>query len=162
MPRDKKEHLLEVLKDFDIALLSTRTDAGHLRGRPMALAAIQDDGIVYFCANVMSDVVKQLEVDPHVGVTVQSKSKYASLCGQAKVNHDRELVGRFWKEGWKLWFPKGKDDPDLCLIEFDAAEGEYWDTSGISGMKFVIQATKAYLSGEKPDNNPDQHAKVVL
>lgn len=162
MPLDKRQHLLEVLKDFDTAILSTRTDVGHLRGRPMTMAAIENDGIVYFCASAMSDCVKELEVDPHAGISVQSKTKFASLSGRARVNRDRALVDRLWKDTWKVWFPAGKDDADLCLIEFDAAEGEYWDSSGTRGVKFIIQATKAYFSGEVPEGDAEQHAKVAL
>ncbi|MBA3480646.1 MAG: hypothetical protein H0T51_02420 [Pirellulales bacterium] len=42
--------------------------------------------------------------------------------------------------------------------------GEYWDNSGLSGVKYFIEAGKAYLSGTKPDvaGDPRIHGKVNL
>jgi hypothetical protein len=48
--------------------------------------------------------------------------------------------------------------------ESDPDAGEYWDNSGTSGVKYLIEAGKAYLSGEKPDVATDSkiHGKVKL
>lgn len=160
---DKREHLVSVLKDFSTAMLITRTAEGNLRSRPMALAEVQQDGGVYLCTSLGSAKQKELESDQHAALSVQGKTKFASISGRAKINRDRPLIHRLWKEDWKVWFPEGKDDPSLCLIEFDAVEGEYWDNSGARGVQFVIKAAKAYLSGERYDSHdPEQNAKVTL
>jgi general stress protein 26 len=103
-----------------------------------------------------------VEGDPNVALSVQGKAKFASVSGRARINRDRQLIDRLWKESWKVWFPKGKNDPELCIIEFDAVEGEYWDNSGLTGIKFVVKAAQAYLSGEEFRSNGDENAKVTL
>lgn len=160
---DKREHLIAVLKDFHTAMLFTRTAQGNLRGRPMALAEVQDDGGVYLCTSLGSEKQKELEADPHVALSVQGKTKFASISGRATISRDRALIHKLWQESWKVWFPEGKDDPSLCLIAFDASEGEYWDSSGVRGVQFVIKAAKAYLGGESYEGkDPDQNARVKL
>ena len=52
--------------------------------------------------------------------------------------------------------------PLLCLIRVDPTVGEYWDNSGSRGVKFVIDAAKAYLSGEAVVHREDENAKVKL
>lgn len=159
--KDKKGHLVEVLQGFDVAMLHTKTISGALHGRPMALADVQADGVIYFCATLGSDKVLDIDRDPHVEVSVQGKTKFATLSGTARVTHDRELIHRLWKESWKLWFPNGKDSPEICLIEFDATEGEYWDDGGTRGIKFALQAARAFVKGQRlKEGSADEHAKI--
>jgi general stress protein 26 len=164
MNPSKREHLVNILKDFDTAMLLTRTGGGQLRARPMALAEVQDDGTVYLAAQINSEKVHELVADPSVGLALQGKMKFASVSGRATVNRDRSLIERLWKDSWKVWFPNGKSDPDICIIAFDAMEGEYWDNSGLSGVKFVIKAAKALLTGDqmRGSGDPDANAKVAL
>jgi general stress protein 26 len=160
---DQPEHLVQVLKDFDSAILITRTEDGALRGRPMALAEVEAGGDVFFASSLNNETVREIEGDPRVAVTVQGKLKFASVSGRAHVMRDRALIKKLWREGWKLWFPDGPDDPNLCLIKFDADEGEYWDTSGTRGIKFALRAAGAYARGERPDaREGSENAKVKL
>jgi general stress protein 26 len=164
MPRtDQPQHLVEVLRDFDSAILITRTERGDLRGRPMALAQVEPGADIYFATSLTTETAREIEADPRVAVTVQGKLKFASVSGKAHLMRDRALIDKLWREGWKLWFPEGKDDPNLCLIRFDADEGEYWDTSGTRGIKFALRAAGAYVRGERLDEQaPSDNAKVKL
>lgn len=160
---DTKDHLVAVLKDFDTAMLLTRTETGQLRGRPMTLAEVRQDGTIYLVTSLGSGKVDEFEQDSHVALTVQGKTKWASISGNASINRDRALIAKLWREPWKVWFPNGKDDPQLCLIEFRANDGEYWDNSGARGVQFAVKAAKAYLSGERYDKaDAEQNAKVHL
>ena len=152
-----------MLKDFDTAMLVTRSEAGGIRARPMHLVQVQDDGNVLFVTSRESGVVTEVGRSADVAVTVQGKTKFASLSGRAKLDGNRARIAELWREPWKVWFPRGKDDPDILLLEFDASDGEYWDSAGVKGVEFVIRAAKAYLGGEKMDYGSEaQHAKVPL
>lgn len=159
---DKRDHLIGMLQDFETAMLFTRSAKGMLCGRPMALAEVQDDGTLYFCTDLDAAKVRELTADPHAAVAVQEKNRFASLSGFARIDTDRERIDRLWKDSWKLWFPRGKDDPDLCLIQFDPTEGEYWDSSGSRGLRFVVRAAKAYLEGARVEHDEEQNAQVKL
>ena len=160
---DGPTHLVEVLKDFDSAFLITRTSSGELRGRPMTLAELKPDGDIYFATSLSTETAREIEADPRVAVTVQGKVKFASVSGHARITRDKALIDRLWKESWKLWFPEGKNDPNLCLIKFEAGDGEYWDNSGTHGVKFALRAAKAYLKGERLEaGEPSENAKVKL
>jgi general stress protein 26 len=161
--QNEQQHLVDVLKDFDTAMLTTRTTSGDLRGRPMALADIQQSGSVLFATSLTNETVREIEKDPRVAITVQGKARFASVSGIASLTRDRGLIERHWKEGWKVWFPEGKEDPNICLITFDATDGEYWDNTGTRGLKFAVRAAKAYVSGERLESrDKDANAKVHL
>ena len=154
----------ELLEEFDVAILATRTAEGHLRARPMALAEVEPDGTLWFLTDRHSGKVEELERDSHVVVTMQSRTKFVSLSGMASPVEDRQLVARLWKVEWQVWFPGGQDDPNLVLLRVDGDAGEYWDNSGTSGVKYLVEAGKALLTGTRPnvDGDPKIHGKVEL
>ena len=145
-------------------MLVTRTTDGNMRGRPMALAEAEPDGTLWFATDRGSDKLDEIERDGRVVVTMQSSTKFISLSGRATPVDDREKIARLWKAEWKVWFPDGKDDPNILLLRIDGDTGEYWDNSGTSGVKYLIEAGKALLTGSRPDvgKDPKVHAKVEL
>ena len=160
-PRTK---LQDLLQDFGVAILVTRTPEGHLRGRPMALAEVEPGGTIWFVTDRHAGKVDELQRDDHVAVTMQSKTTFVSLSGRAATVDDRAKLGRLWKVEWKAWFPGGQDDPNIVLLRVDGHAGEYWDNSGTSGLKYLIEAGKAILTGSRPDveGDPKVHGSVNL
>jgi general stress protein 26 len=130
----------------------------------MALAEVEPDGTLWFATGRHSGKVDELTGDSHVAVTMQSSTKFVSLSGTATEVDDRQRIARLWKVEWKVWFPGGKDDPELVLLRVNGTRGEYWDNSGTSGLKYLIEAGKALVTGTKPDvgDDPKVHAKVDL
>lgn len=158
-----QKHLYDLLKDFDTAMLVTRSADGHMHSRPMAIAELRPDSDAYFVTSIDSPKVAEVQANPGVTLTFQSSNQYASLSGEATIVRDRALIDRLYKEAWKIWFPKGKTDPSISLLKFTAQHGEYWDNAGAEGLKYVFEAAKAYVKGERPkENDQKQHAKVTL
>jgi len=101
-------------------------------------------------------------LNPSVTLTFQSARQFASVSGRVSVVRDTALIERLWKDAWKVWFPKGIDDPAITLLKFDAQRGEYWDNSGLQGLKYVFDAAKALAAGEQPSVSSKQNTKVAL
>lgn len=154
----------DLLVKFETAMLVTHTGDGSLRARPMAIAATDDDCRVWFFTMHESGKVHEIETNPQVSVTCQKDSDvYLSLTGTAILSRDKAKISQLWKEGYKTWFPKGKDDPDLALIGVEPHEGEYWDQAGTNKLKYLFEAARAYATGTRPRvEEGDQHAKVQL
>ena len=154
----------EIMKEFDTAMLVTATQDGELRSRPMAVADVDEDGSLWFMTQEDSPKVDEIAHDSHVNVAMQSRMKYVSVSGKATPVKDSSKVDELWKESWKTWFPEGKDDPRLTLVKVKPDTGEYWDNSGANGIKYLLEAGKAYLSGTRPDVDDDVEipAKVNL
>ncbi|HEX6993153.1 MAG TPA: pyridoxamine 5'-phosphate oxidase family protein [Gammaproteobacteria bacterium] len=157
-----QQHLYDMLKDFDTAMLVTRSRDGQMHARPMAVAELSPNADAYFVTGIDSPKVAEIEADPHVTLTFQSSKQYAAVSGRVSIVRDRTLLDRLWKEAWKVWFPKGKDDPEISILKFDAEQGELWDNAGTKGMKYAFEAARAYAKGERPSTDPDQHARVDL
>jgi general stress protein 26 len=162
-PETSSEHLYELLKDFHSAMLVSRSSAGDMHARPMAVAELRAGADAYFVTGIDSPKVAEIKANPVVMLIFQSAYQFASVHGRVSVVRDQALVDRLWQEAWKVWFPQGKTDPAIALLKFEAEQGEYWDNSGVQGLKYAFQAIKAYAKGEKlkPDDAA-QHAKISL
>lgn len=159
---DPQKQLYDVIKGFNTAMLVSRTATGGIHARPMAVAELKPDADVYFATAIDSPKVAEVEANPDVVITFQGSSEFAALHGTVSVLRDRVLIEQLWSPAWKVWFPQGKDDPSICLIRFVGKEAEYWDNSGLKGLKYLYEGAKAVLKGERPDVDRDQHAKVKL
>jgi general stress protein 26 len=160
-PRQK---FLDLLKRFDTAMLVTHTAAGGLRARPMAIARVEDTCRVWFFTSVASGKVHEIETDTHVNVVCQKERDiYLSLSGIATLRRDRAKIEELWQETYKVWFPGGKDDPELALVSVEPQDGEFWDEEGFKKIKYLFEAAKAYATGTTPQiAEGEQHAKVNL
>jgi len=161
---EKRQRLSELVSRFDTAMLVTRTDSGGMRARPLSIADSGEDGALYFSTAIDSPKVQELEIDPHVAVVMQDRRRYVSISGVARVVRDRALIERLWSASWKIWFPQGKDDPSLCVLQVEPIEAAYWDMSGRQGVKYVFQMAKAFLSGTTPPSDQDERhtARIKL
>ena len=97
--RDKREHLVSVIEDFDTAMLVTASAGGPIHGRPMGIAEVDGNGDLYFSTSIDSEKVRELEAEPRAAVVLQGKTKFASLSGTVRVVQDRATIDRLWKEG---------------------------------------------------------------
>lgn len=155
--------LVAILKKLDNVMVTTTAENGTLRGRPMAVAGVEDNGEVWFVTAKQSEKTDEVRHDSRAVITAQQGALYVSLSGTIEVLQDRARVHALWKEAWKAWFPDGKDDPSIVLLRLRPEIGEYWDNTGAKGLKLLFQAAKAILDGKAAEpNDPDQHAKVPL
>lgn len=158
---DPRDHLYDVLEDFGVAMIVTHGIDGSMIARPMAIARIDRGGAMYFTTPVDSTKADEILADPHVTVVVQSKTQYAAVRGVAHLSLDRGLVHALWQESWRVWYPAGKDDPQIAIIVVEPHHGEFWDQTGAHGIRYVFEAAKAYLARRTPDDG-EQHAEVDL
>jgi general stress protein 26 len=161
-----KEHerFFELARSFDTAMLVTHRSDGTSHARPMALAEISDQGDMWFVTREHTPKVDEVKQDERTLIVAQESGKYLTVTGQAEVQRDARKLQALWSEKWRPWFGD-KDDPELVLLRVHPLEGEYWDTSGVQGLKYVAKAATAYVTGKKletSESDPNVHGKVPL
>jgi general stress protein 26 len=162
MPTNPRQKFQELLTGFSQGMLVTKAPDGNLRARPMALAEIAENGDLWFATGSDSGKVEEIHADRNVCVTFQDDSHYLSISGLARCDTSRDRIAKLWQEAWRVWYPQGRDDPNLTLLVVEAHTGEYWDNSSIEGLKYLFRASKALVTGERVNIDPDQHHKVAL
>jgi general stress protein 26 len=164
MSQNEKKHFIELMRDFDDAMLVTHAKDGELRARPMAIADVTDAGDVFFVTGVESGKVDELLQDERTLVTLQGKLKWASVTGRAQFVEDRDKLRELWKKSWDVWFSNGPEDPNVVLIRVHPTEAEYWDMSGKTLATYAFRGLRALLRGEemKPPQSTGDHAQLQL
>lgn len=147
--QDGMKEVAKIVKDADIAILTTVNAQGQLVSRPLAVQETEFDGDLWFFTEDPSAKAQEIRSNPQVNVSISSGKGYLSIAGTATLTKDRARIDELWSPSVKAWFD-GKDDPAVALIKIDADTAEYWslDTPRVvSALKIV----KGMVSGERPD-----------
>lgn len=158
-PRDK---LLNMIDNFDTAMLVTHHPRHGLDARPMAIAQMEEDGSLWFATSKDSGKMIDIDADSHVAVTLQGGNQFISMSGSIRVSDDQAKINEIWQEAWKVWFPGGKTDPSITLLHLIPDRGEFWDNSGFQGVKYLMKAGKAYVQNSTPNVEQDEHARISM
>ena len=119
-----------LLEDIDIAMLTTVGADGYLVSRPLSTQQARFDGKrVWFFTEADSPKVGEIQRNPRVNLAYVSpeKNTYVSLAGRARLSRDRARINALWSDAMKAFFPGGKDDPNLVLLEVTLRSAEYWE-----------------------------------
>jgi general stress protein 26 len=158
----KAEKLYELIRDIKIAMMTTVEGDGTLHSRPMYSQQADDDGDLWFFTRLASGKTSELGRDNEVnlGYSDPENQHYVSISGKGEIVRDRSRIEEKWSEGLRVWFPKGKDDPDMALIRVKPVRGEYWDSPS-STVLHLYGYVKSSLTGKPPTELTEQ-AKVNL
>ena len=159
MGQSTTEHLQQLLESFDSAMLITKHGDGD-HARPMAIAGVEGVSTIWFVTSTASPKALELSADARVAITCQENRKYVALSGTGVIVKDRAKIDELWSETWTVWFPDGKDSPDLGLLRVTVQDAEFWDNAGTKGVRYVFEALKSYVKGEKVGMVEGQHGRV--
>lgn len=146
---DHIRQLGELIKDVNIAMLTTVAAGGRLVSRPLGTQDVEFDGDLWFATGADSGKVAEIEANPRVNVAYADagKNSFVSVSGTATVVHDRAKIDEIWSPAMKIFFPEGKDDPNLRLIRVRAETAEYWDGPG-SALGKALYFVGAAITGD--------------
>jgi len=176
---EKKAHLDKLLDAFHTGFLVSHARPGadhHFHARPMGLLGHDDNGDLWFATGIDSNKIDEIKADPTVLVTFQDGGRFVAITGQAEVVHGRNSPNRrshseasvtskideLWNPHLEVWFPKGKDDPNLALLRVDAKEASFWDSSGSRGLKYLFQAAAALITGSRPEGQDSEKDNATI
>ena len=143
--------ITELLQSFHTAMLVTHGGMDSLHARPMEIVSVGPDCQVWFFTGGSSVKTEEIRQDQEVLLTFQKDhQKYLTLAGTAHLIRDRAMIQELWQESFRVWFPGGLEDPDLALVQILPRHAEYWDNSGLQGVRYLYEAAKSYVSGTKP------------
>lgn len=129
-PGKQAKLVADMIKDIDYCMFTTVGADGYLVSRPLSTTQVEFDGKrIWFFTSLDSPKCGEIRKQPKVNLAYASKSRntYVSVSGKASLNQDRGLIEQFWNDALKAFFPKGKTDPRLTLIEVEVRTVEYWD-----------------------------------
>jgi general stress protein 26 len=147
------QKLRELVEDIDFCMLTTMDEGGDLHSRPMSSNGdIDPDGDIWFFTNASSLKVSEIAKLPKVNVSFADpdKQRYVSVSGTAQLVRDRAKIDELWRPEFKIWFPEGKDDPEIALLRVTLEKAEYWDSPS-STIGYALSFVSSLVTGKQPD-----------
>jgi general stress protein 26 len=147
------EKLRGLVKDIDFCMLTTIDEGGDLHSRPMSSNGdIDADGDIWFFTSASSHKVSEINQLPKVNVSFADpdNQRYVSVSGTAQLVRDRAKIDELWRPEFKIWFPEGKDDPEVALLRVSLDKAEYWDSPS-STIGYALSFVSSLVTGKQPD-----------
>jgi general stress protein 26 len=150
---DDLQKLRELVKDIDFCMLTTMDKTGDLHSRPMSSNGDIDlNGDIWFFTSAASHKVSEIEKLPKVNVSFADPDNqhYISISGNAVLVRDQNKIDELWRPEFKMWFPGGKNDPDIALLRVSLEKAEYWDSPS-STVGFMLNFVSSLVTGKEAD-----------
>jgi general stress protein 26 len=150
---DDLQKLRELVKDIDFCMLTTVDEGGDLHSRPMSSNGdIDQNGDIWFFTNSSSHKVSEIARLPKVNVSFADpdNQRYVSVSGSGELVRDQKKIEELWRPEFKMWFPKGKDDPEIALLRVSLEKAEYWDSPS-STIGYALSFVSSVVTGKQPD-----------
>lgn len=156
------QKLREMVKDIDFCMLTTIDEDGALHSRPMSVnGEIDPNGDLWFFTSVSSHKVSEVARSPKVNASFADpeNQRYVSVTGVAQVVRDRTKIDQLWRPQFKIWFPEGKDDPDIALLRITLEKAEYWDSPS-STISYALSFVSSLVTGKQPDMGENRKLEI--
>ena len=153
VPTEDLQKLKNLIKDIDFCMLTTIDERGDLHSRPMSSNGdIDADGDLWFFTGASSHKVSEINDSPRVNLSFADpdNQNYVSVTGRAQLVRDRKKIDELWREPFRMWFPEGKDDPNVALLRVKVEKAEYWDSPS-SSVSYALNFVSTLITGEEPD-----------
>jgi general stress protein 26 len=152
--------LTELIGQIRIAMLTTLTEEGAFRSRPITTHGARFDGDLWFLTRIDSGKLDQVRQHRRVGLTYTrlTDNTYVALSGTAQVIVDQGKAEQLWDPSYQAWFPGGPSDPDLALIKVTVDLAEYWAAPALT---WPLSAGFVIMAPDKRDD-PQFHARIAL
>jgi len=155
---DDLQKLRELVKDIDFCMLTTVDETGDFHSRPMSSNGdIDHNGDIWFFTSASSHKVSEIKKLPKVNVSFADPDNqhYISISGNAQLVRDRDKIDELWRPEFKMWFPEGKDDPDVVLLRVSLKKAEYWDSPS-STVGFMLSFVSSLVTGKEADHGENK------
>src|SRR5215216_5493223 len=152
------EKLRELVEDIDFCMMTTVDESGDLHSRPMSSNGdIDADGDIWFFTSASSHKVSEIEKLPKVNVSFADPDNqhYVSISGTAQLVRDRNKIEELWRPEFKMWFPEGKDDPEIALLRVNLEKAEYWDSPS-STIAYALNFVSSLVTGKEADGGENK------
>lgn len=149
------QKIKELVDNVRICMFTTVDDHSKITSRPMSTVLMDNDGYIWFFTNEYSETIQELSKDNSVSLIYSHPAKniYIDIKGTTSVIINKEKITELWNPMLKAWFPKGIDDPKLCLIKVAPQEAYYWKSTANQAIVFLnilkaITTREVYSEGE--------------
>lgn len=141
--------VIKTLRAAKWAMLTVVDQNGKLLSHPMTPQQVTEDADVWFFLGLAGDQATALQQHAQVNIAISEAGSWLSVSGTARFVQDRAKVDELWDGQVEAFFPGGKDDPNLGLLQVVSESAEYWGMPG-GKVAALAQIVKSKVTGDRP------------
>jgi general stress protein 26 len=138
--KDFEPLALDIMRRADMLVLATTGTEPYPHQRALfnlrnaaafpSLAAFHEGkGLsVFLGTNTSSIKLGQIGASPWVSVYFMIPAEFKGLCLSGKAAADPAARSALWLDGWEVYYPKGRDDPDYTALRIDPVRARGWNS----------------------------------
>ncbi len=119
-----KERVFEFIKKQKTAMISSVDDKGFPNTKAMLSPQKMDGNDFYFSTNTSSMRVAQYNANEKACIYFYKRGWFrytgVMLVGTMQVLTEQSIKDEIWRAGDRMFYKKGKTDPDYCVLKFTA------------------------------------------
>ena len=123
-----KGEIRALRENSPIAYVCSINEEGYPQVKGMLVLEFDSVEVQYFSTNTSSRRVGQFRKNPKASVYYCNEVDYkgALFTGTIEVCTDRKSRELLWRDGCEIYYPKGIDDEDYCVLKFTADTVNYY------------------------------------
>jgi general stress protein 26 len=148
-------HAAKLIREIEIALLTTADGQGRLHTRPLQTLAVDPDRTLWFFTDRRSPKVSELEREIRVslGYADPGRKAYVAVDGVATLLEDPGRAKQLWSTEQRAYYPDGPSDDRLVVLRVRMERIEYWLAPGrasylVAALRAAVTGTPAGIIGE--------------
>lgn len=127
--RDAEKTIGNIIDKQSVCYITSIDEDGFPNTKAM-LKPRKRNGIkeIYLSTNTSSLKVKSFKKNSKACLYFCDKRFYRGIMikGTVEILEDQESKDMIWQMGDKMYYPKGKTDPDYCVIKFNSISARYY------------------------------------
>lgn len=155
------ERLRGLVRGARVVMLTTCEDEGQLHSRPMLPLELSDEGETWFFTDHGSKKVEEIRRHNNVCVTWMRADRVVVASGIGTPERDRGRMRELWNPLFRGWYPRGLDEPGLCLLRVRLVSAEFWDTRLVAPTR-AAGFIKAVVQGRRWEPTEREHGVLAL
>ena len=127
---DRDKTIANLIDKQGICYISSIDDDGYPNTKAMLKPRLRE-GIknIYITTNTSSQKVKSFRNNYKACLYFCDKRFFRGLMikGTVEILEDKETKDKIWRIGDEMYYSKGKEDPDYCVIKFSSISARFYN-----------------------------------
>jgi general stress protein 26 len=123
-----KAEIRALRENSKVACVGSVNGEGYPQIKAMLVLEHESLPVQYFSTNLSSRRAQQFLKNPKASVYYCNEEQFkgALFTGSMEVCTDHDKKAFLWREGFEMYYPKGVDDDDYCVLKFTARQVNYY------------------------------------
>ncbi len=138
MTDEIRDEILALRSSSAVAYVASVNEEGFPQIKCMLVLEHDSAKVQWFSTNLSSKRARQFQINPKASVYYcdEPQFKGALFTGAIEVLTDRDAKAFLWRDGFEMYYPKGVEDDDYCVLKFTADTVNYYH--GLSNATYAI------------------------